>query len=65
LQILALLRQRLAPYRRVRRLQFAELPKTISGKIRHLALRDAEAARHAAKARAPLEFWDGDFPDLK
>ena len=35
-------RERLAPYKRVRRLEFAELPKTISGKIRRIELRAAE-----------------------
>jgi acetyl-CoA synthetase len=31
----------LAPYKRVRRLEFAELPKTVSGKIRRIELREA------------------------
>lgn len=35
-------RERLAPYQRIRRLEFFELPKTISGKIRRVELR-----RHA------------------
>ncbi|GAA2357069.1 AMP-binding protein [Streptomyces cuspidosporus] len=30
----------LAPYKRVRRLEFAELPKTVSGKIRRIELRE-------------------------
>ncbi|MEV0590826.1 AMP-binding protein [Nonomuraea cavernae] len=38
-------RRHLAPYQRVRRLEFGELPKTISGKIRRVELRDQEAAR--------------------
>jgi acetyl-CoA synthetase len=33
----------LAPYQRIRRLEFAELPKTISGKIRRAELREREA----------------------
>src|SRR5690606_20556754 len=32
-------RENLAPYKRVRRLEFAELPKTVSGKIRRVELR--------------------------
>ena len=40
--IFAYLRDRLAPYKRIRRLEFAELPKTISGKIRRVELRRAE-----------------------
>lgn len=35
-------RTHLAPYKRVRRIAFAELPKTISGKIRRVELRQAE-----------------------
>src|SRR3954452_22804361 len=35
-QILAFCREHLAPYKRMRRLEFAELPKTISGKIRRV-----------------------------
>src|SRR3712207_7813651 len=37
--ILAFAREHLAPYKRIRRLEFAELPKTISGKIRRVELR--------------------------
>ena len=60
------IRAHLAPYKRVRRLEFAELPKTISGKIRRVELRTAESARRAAAAgRAPGEFWEEDFPELR
>jgi acetyl-CoA synthetase len=55
--ILAFAREQLAPYKRVRRLEFAELPKTISGKIRRVALRDRERELHADPAAAP----DGEF----
>ncbi|WP_443586315.1 AMP-binding enzyme, partial [Salmonella enterica] len=37
--ILTFCRDRLAPYKRIRRIEFAELPKTISGKIRRVDLR--------------------------
>jgi acetyl-CoA synthetase len=60
------IRAHLAPYKRVRRLEFAELPKTISGKIRRVELRTGESARRAAAAgRAPGEFWEEDFPELR
>ncbi|WP_327086738.1 AMP-binding protein [Nonomuraea sp. NBC_01738] len=36
-------RRELAPYKRVRRLEFGELPKTISGKIRRVELREQPA----------------------
>lgn len=39
-------RVNLAAYKRIRRLEFAELPKTISGKIRRVELRDREAVLH-------------------
>src|SRR6202795_3432411 len=38
-------RTALAPFKRVRGIEFAELPKTISGKIRRVELRRAEAAQ--------------------
>jgi acetyl-CoA synthetase len=69
LDIMRFARHRLAPYQRVRRLEFAELPKTISGKIRRVELRTAEHERLAAGApppqRAPGEFWEEDFPELR
>jgi acetyl-CoA synthetase len=59
LSILVYARRQLAPYKRVRRLEFAELPKTISGKIRRVDLR-----LHAASG-GEGEFRDEDFPELK
>ncbi len=56
-------RAALAPFKRVRRLEFAELPKTISGKIRRVELRRAEAANRNADQRAALEFWENDFAE--
>ena len=58
------LRERLAPFKRVRRLAFADLPKTISGKIRRVELRRAEEALFAAGRRADDEFREEDFPEL-
>jgi acetyl-CoA synthetase len=55
--ILAYAREHLAAYKRVRRLEFAELPKTISGKIRRVELRAAEEAR---TERAEGEYRDSD-----
>jgi acetyl-CoA synthetase len=40
--ILEFARENLAPYKRIRRLEFAPLPKTISGKIRRVELRGRE-----------------------
>lgn len=64
LDLFRFLRRRLAPYKRVRRLEFADLPKTISGKIRRVELRSAEAAR-SLESRRRQEFWQEDFPELK
>jgi acetyl-CoA synthetase len=58
--IFAHLHERLAPYKRIRRIEFAELPKTISGKIRRVELRRAEAAL-PADTRPAGEFRDADF----
>lgn len=58
-------RARLAPYLRIRRLEFADLPKTISGKIRRVQLRGREAELQANRTRGTHEFWEEDFPELK
>jgi acetyl-CoA synthetase len=60
-EILAHCRNRLAPYKRIRRIEFASLPKTISGKIRRVELRQMEADRRAAGARAEQEFFEEDW----
>ncbi len=58
--IFAHCRAHLSPYQRVRRLEFAELPKTISGKIRRVELRDAERTKYdATNATPPGEYRDG------
>lgn len=59
--ILEFLRDKLAPYKRVRRLEFAELPKTISGKIRRVELRATENRKRLAGEKSALEFDEGDF----
>ena len=60
--ILGFARQRLAPFQRVRRIEFAELPKTISGKIRRVELRTREREQAGTIAS---EFRDEQFPELK
>jgi acetyl-CoA synthetase len=50
--ILAFARENLAPYKRIRRLEFAELPKTISGKIRRVELRGRENELHGTGSDA-------------
>ncbi len=65
LSIFQHLKAQLAPYKRVRRLQFSDLPKTISGKIRRVELRDLEARLRQGSDRGSLEFWEEDFPELR
>ena len=64
LSIFRHLRKRLSPFTRVRRIEFAELPKTISGKIRRVELRQTEEQLAAQAARAAGEFREEDFPEL-
>ncbi len=51
-------RERLAPFKRVRRIEFAELPKTISGKIRRVQLRAGE--HQSGRTKSATEFWEED-----
>ncbi|MET9449389.1 AMP-binding protein [Streptomyces cinerochromogenes] len=44
-------REVLAPYKRIRRLEFGALPKTVSGKIRRIELREATAAGSRSEYR--------------
>lgn len=66
-EVLAHARARLAPWQRVRRIEFAELPKTISGKIRRVELRSREGDLAAVEdaSRPEFEWRDEDFPDLR
>lgn len=60
--ILAFAREHLAPYKRVRRIEFvSELPKTISGKIRRVELRQMEVLRRQADTRGEHEHFEEDF----
>jgi acetyl-CoA synthetase len=64
-EIFAFCREHLPAFKRIRRLEFAELPKTISGKIRRVELRSSEEARHGP---GPVpdglgrEYLDSEFP---
>ena len=50
---------------RVRRIEFFELPKTASGKIRRVELRQREVDAADAGVRSPGEWREEDFPGLK
>lgn len=59
-------RKVLPPYKRIRRLEIAELPKTTSGKIRRVELRKTEADARAGgdEGRRDHEWWESDFEEL-
>jgi acetyl-CoA synthetase len=60
--ILEFARGRLAPFQRVRRIEFFELPKTVSGKIRRVELRQRE--ERLASEGIVSGWTDKDFPGL-
>lgn len=53
-------RQILGPFKRIRRLEFYDLPKTISGKIRRVELRRLEAERRSNDQRGALEWVEDE-----
>jgi acetyl-CoA synthetase len=63
--ILVFCRGKLAAFKRIRRIEFAELPKTISGKIRRVQLRAQDSERRAKGERGPQEYWWEDFDKAK
>jgi acetyl-CoA synthetase len=65
LSIFQHIRASLAPYKRVRILEFGDLPKTISGKIRRVDLKRLEEGRKRDGCRGDWEFHEEDFPELK
>ncbi|MGZ5199052.1 MAG: AMP-binding protein [Telluria sp.] len=58
--LFAFARERLSPYKRIRRIEFRELPKTISGKIRRVELRKQEAGRGQGGA-VGVEYREEEF----
>jgi acetyl-CoA synthetase len=59
--IFRFLKERVSPYKMVRRIEFSDLPKTISGKIRRVELRGQENKRPASGARTAAEFLEEQF----
>ena len=59
--LFAFSRERLAPYARIRRIEFRELPKTISGKIRRVELRREEAGKGNGAAGQGVEYREEEF----
>ncbi len=56
--IFGFLRGRVSGYKMIRRIEFSDLPKTISGKIRRVELRGQETGRPAGGARNEREFLE-------
>ena len=66
LSIFEHLHARLAPFKRIRRLELVtELPKTISGKIRRVQLRRLEHDDDRTDALRGDEYREEDFPELQ
>ena len=66
LSIFRHLHTRLAPFKRIRRIELvSELPKTISGKIRRVQLRRLEHDNDRGDALRGQEFREEDFPELQ
>jgi acetyl-CoA synthetase len=66
LSIFEHLQARLAPFKRIRRVELvSELPKTISGKIRRVQLRRLEHEDNRDDALRGVEFKEEDFPELQ
>jgi acetyl-CoA synthetase len=57
--IMAFVRDKVPGYKRIRRVEFGDLPKTISGKIRRVELRAQEDEGRGT--RGITEFWEEDF----
>jgi acetyl-CoA synthetase len=66
LSIFRYLHARLAPFKRIRRIELVtELPKTISGKIRRVQLRRLEHDNDRNSSLRGAEFREEDFPELQ
>jgi acetyl-CoA synthetase len=66
LSIFRHLHTRLAPFKRIRRIELVtELPKTISGKIRRVQLRRLEHDNNRADALRGQEYREEEFPELQ
>lgn len=65
LSVLRHCRERLAPYKRVRRIEFADLPKNVAGKIRRVELRNREQELVDGGTTAPAEWRDEQLPELR
>ena len=61
--IFRFVREKVSGYKLIRRLEFSDLPKTISGKIRRVDLRGQEDSRHGQGPRTEAEFIEAQIRD--
>ena len=61
--ILDYCRENLSPYKRIRRIEFADLPKTISGKIRRVELCRREEELYVQSQLSQGEYRDDELRD--
>ncbi len=60
LDIMSFTRQRLSPFKRVRRVEFIEIPKSTSGEIPRGELISLERTKRANNEKGLYEFWEED-----
>ena len=65
-EIFVFTRQRMAPYKRPRIIQFVnELPKTVSGKIKRTELRILESRLRGVDTKKENEYFESDFSEAR
>lgn len=64
LDIFKFVSKKVGPYKRIRRIEFSSLPKTVSGKIKRKELRSLEIELRKGSEKSPNEYEEKDFPSL-
>lgn len=60
LDIMNFARMRLSPFKRIRRVEFMEIPKNTAGEVQRSELVNLERTRRKSGEKAPYEFWEED-----
>lgn len=60
MDIMNFARMRLSPFKRIRRLEFLEIPKNTAGEILRADLINREKDKRLADEKSPYEFWEED-----
>ncbi|ASD64930.1 AMP-binding protein [Bdellovibrio bacteriovorus] len=60
LDIMNFARMRLSPFKRIRRVEFMEIPKNTSGEVLRSDLVNLEREKRKSGEKAPYEFWEED-----